>query len=144
MLKIYKLRLGDTFDHAAQELKKYLRMMMPECGEIDIHYAPDAKDGFRLGLLQDFGLPNEAEDPVLDDIIHVDTTAEGGILAGSNPRSVLFSVYRLLKENVLLASISHGPRVEIPHGTSCIQAGDTVVVVTTQRGAIDTLNDIFA
>ena len=27
MLKIYKLRLGDTFDHAAQELKKYLRMM---------------------------------------------------------------------------------------------------------------------
>ena len=49
-----------------------------------------------------------------------------------------------LKENVLLASISHGPRVEIPHGTSMIQAGDSVVVVTTQRGAIDTLNDIFA
>ena len=99
MLKIYKLRLGDTFDHAAQELKKYLRMMMPECGEIDITYDPEAKAGFRLGLLQDFGLPNEAEDPVLDDIIHVDTDEEGGILAGSNPRSVLFSVYRMLREN---------------------------------------------
>ena len=99
MLKIYKLRLCDPIDHAAQELKKYLRMMMPECGEIDIFYDPNATTGFRLGLLQDFGLPNEAEDPVLDDIIHVDTDAEGGILAGSNPRSVLFAVYRMLREN---------------------------------------------
>ena len=49
-----------------------------------------------------------------------------------------------LKANVLLASISHGGRVEIPHGDSMIQQGDSVVVVTTQRGAIDTLNDIFA
>ena len=99
MLNIYKLRLGDTYDHAAQELKKYLRMMMPECGEIDIAYDPNAKTGFRLGLLEDFGLPNEVEDPVLDDIIHVDTDAQGGILAGSNPRSVLFAVYRMLREN---------------------------------------------
>ena len=99
MLKIYKLRLCDPIDHAAQELKKYLRMMMPECGEIDIAYDPNATTGFRLGLLEDFGLPNEAEDPVLDDIIHVDTDAEGGILAGSNPRSVLFATYRMLREN---------------------------------------------
>ena len=49
-----------------------------------------------------------------------------------------------LKENVLLASISHGAKVEIPHGNSVIQQGDSIVVVTTQRGAIDTLNDIFA
>ena len=99
MYTIYKLRANDTIDYAAQELKKYLRMMMPEGGEIPIVYDPNAKEGFRLGLLEDFGLPNGVEDPVLDDIIHVDTTAEGGILAGSNPRSVLFSVYRLLKEN---------------------------------------------
>ena len=99
MLKIYRLRNDSAIEYAAQELKKYLRMMMPECGEIDIAYEPGAKDGFRLGLLEDFGLPNEAEDPVLDDIIHVDTHAEGGILAGSNPRSVLFSVYRMLREN---------------------------------------------
>ena len=99
MYVINKIRADQVIDHAAQELKKYLRMMMPECGEIDIHYAPDAKDGFRLGLLQDFGLPNEAEDPVLDDIIHIDTTNEGGILAGSNMRSILFAVYRFLREN---------------------------------------------
>ena len=99
MLKIYRLRNDSAIEYAAQELKKYLRMMMPECGEIDIAYDPEAKTGFRLGFLEDFGLPNEAEDPVLDDIIHVDTDAEGGILAGSNPRSVLFAVYRMLREN---------------------------------------------
>ena len=99
MLTIKKVRANHVIDYAAEELKKYLRMMMPECGEIDIFYDPQAKDGFRLGLLEDFGLPSEAEDPVLDDVIHVDTTAEGGILAGSNPRSVLFSVYRFLREN---------------------------------------------
>lgn len=99
MLTIHKLRSDSAIDYAAEELKKYLRMMMPECGEINISYAPEATDGFRLGLLEDLGLPNEAEDPVLDDIIHIDTTPEGGILAGSNPRSVLFAVYRFLREN---------------------------------------------
>ena len=49
-----------------------------------------------------------------------------------------------LRPNVLIASISHGVDVEIPHGSSMIREGDSVVVVTTERGAIDTLNDIFA
>ena len=99
MFQIKKIRADHVIDFAAEELKKYLRMMMPECGDILISYEPDATDGFRLGLLEDFGLPNEAKDILLDDVIHVDTTAEGGILAGSNPRSVLFAVYRLLKLN---------------------------------------------
>lgn len=99
MFKIYKLSLSEPVDFAASELKKYLRTMMPDCGEIDIAYDPKATDGFRLGLLEEFGLPNEAEDPDLDDIVHIETTEEGGILAGSNPRSVLFAVYRFLKEN---------------------------------------------
>lgn len=99
MLAIKKMRADHVVDFAAEELKKYLRMMMPQCGEIDIVYDPEAADGFRLGLLADFGLPSEAEDPVLDDVIHIDTDCTGGILAGSNPRSVLFAVYRLLREN---------------------------------------------
>ena len=99
MLTIYKLRADHVVDFAAEELKKYLRMMMPRCGEIDIAYDPTAKEGFRLGLMEDHGLANEAEDPVLDDIVHIDTNCEGGILAGSNPRSVLFAVYRYLKLN---------------------------------------------
>ena len=99
MLQINKLRADHVIDYAAEEMKKYLRMMMPECGEVEIRQDANAKDGFRLGFLEDFGLPNEAEDPVLDDIIHIDTTAEGGILAGSNSRSVLFAVYRFFREN---------------------------------------------
>lgn len=99
MLTIKKLRADHVVDFAAEELKKYLRMMMPRCGEIDISYNPDATDGFRLGLLQDFGLENEAADPVLDDIVHIDTRENGGILAGSNPRSILYAVYRFLKLN---------------------------------------------
>ena len=99
MYRIKKVRLNNTVDFAAEELKKYLRMMMPACGEIDIVYEPEAKDGFRLGLMEDFGLPCEAEDVTLDDVVHIDTTEDGGILAGSNPRSVLFAVYRFLKCN---------------------------------------------
>ena len=49
-----------------------------------------------------------------------------------------------IRPNVLIASISHSGKVEIPHGASTISEGDSVVVVTTERGAIDTLNDIFA
>jgi len=99
MMQIIKINADHTIDFAAEELKKYLRMMMPDIGEIDISFDPDGQEGFRLGLLEDFGLPSEAEDAKLDDVVHVETTEQGGILAGSNPRSVLFGVYRMLKEN---------------------------------------------
>ena len=100
MYQIYKITSHPTVDFAAEELKKYLRMMMPEAGEIFIEYAPDAKDGLRLGLMEDFGLDtSEAEDLFLDDILHIDTDGENGIIAGSNHRSVLLAVYRYLREN---------------------------------------------
>ena len=99
MLQICKLRDDSVLNFAAEELKKYLRMMMPEEKVVDIRCDPKATDGFRLGLLQDFGLPCEAEDPLVDDIVHIETNECGGILAGSNPRSVLFAVYRYLKLN---------------------------------------------
>ena len=100
MFSINKITSHPVVDFAAEELKKYLRMMMPYSNEITIHYAPDAKDGFRLGLMADFGLDtSEAEDTELDDILHIDTDACSGIIAGSNPRSVLLAVYRYLKLN---------------------------------------------
>ena len=99
MYYIYKITSDPVVDFAAEELKKYLRMMMPEAGDVRIVYDPAATDGFRLGLLEAFGISSEAEDPLLDDVVHVDTRSEGGILAGSNPRSVLFAVYRMLREN---------------------------------------------
>ena len=49
-----------------------------------------------------------------------------------------------LKKGVLLATISHGGKVEIPHGDSRLQLGDSVVAVTTARGSLQKLNDIFA
>ena len=100
--KIYKISDNATVDYAAEELKKYLRMMMPECGNVDIKRAFGGipKDGFVLGLMSDLGLcTSEAEDPSLDDILHIDTDDLSGIIAGSNPRSVLMAVYRFLFEN---------------------------------------------
>ena len=48
------------------------------------------------------------------------------------------------KANVLIASISHGSTTEIPNGDSTFNVGDTLVIVTTGRGSIRQLNDIFA
>ena len=100
MFRIYKVISHPTVDFAAEELRKYLWMMMPECGGISVEYKPDATDGFRLGLMSDFGLDtSEAEDLFLDDILHIDTDEQGGIIAGSNHRSVLLAVYRFFREN---------------------------------------------
>ena len=99
--KIYKLTDHMVVDFAAEELKKYLRMMMPECGDIAISRTTVREnDGFTLGLMQDFGLDvSEAADVELDDIIHIDTTKKSGVIAGGNPRSVLLATYRYLQEN---------------------------------------------
>lgn len=100
MYTIYKISSYSAVDFAAEELRKYLRMMMPECGNIEIKYSPEARDGFRLGLMQDFGLDiSDAEEPELDDVIYIDTDTEGGIIAGDNPRSVLLAVYEYLRQN---------------------------------------------
>ena len=97
MLQIKKLRCDHVIDYAAEELKKYLRMMLPDGGDVVISTDPEAKDGFRLGLIEDFSLPFDGEDARFDDVVHIDTKEDGGILAGANPRSVLFAVYRFLK-----------------------------------------------
>ena len=49
-----------------------------------------------------------------------------------------------LKNNVLVASITHGSKTEIPNGNSVFHPGDSVVVVTTARGSVRQLGDIFA
>ena len=100
MFKIYTLDTNETITFAAHELRKYLRMMMPECGAIHIEYKPDAKDGFRLGLMQGLGLDvSDVKDTELDDILYIDTDCEGGVIAGDNPRSVLLAVYEFFRQN---------------------------------------------
>jgi len=96
---IYKIRSESPIDFAAEELRKYLRMMMPDAGDCKVKFDPAAADGFRLGLMEDFGLDtSDAEDTELDDILYIDCGTEGGIIAGSNPRSVLLSVYEYFRQ----------------------------------------------
>ena len=47
MYCIHKITLNPTVDFAAEELKKYLRMMMPRCGEVAIDY--DRSEERRVG-----------------------------------------------------------------------------------------------
>ena len=48
-----------------------------------------------------------------------------------------------LKSGVLLVSITHGSQAVIPNGDSTFQVGDTIVVVTSNIGKLQQLNDIF-
>ncbi len=100
MFKIKKITSNHIIDFAAEELKKYLRMMMPGSGEVEISYEPAAKyGGILLGLMQDFKLDvSDAEEPELDDILYIYMGKKEGIIAGSNPRSVLLSVYEYLRQ----------------------------------------------
>ena len=98
MYAIWKITAHPTVDFAAEELKKYLRMMMPRCGEIPIAYGRAATDGLRIGLMQDFALDvSDAQDPALDDIVYIETQETGGVIAGSNPGATLIAVYRYLR-----------------------------------------------
>ena len=48
------------------------------------------------------------------------------------------------KAGVLIASIGHGSKTEIPNGDSVFQQGDSLVIVASGRGSIRQINDIFA
>ena len=47
------------------------------------------------------------------------------------------------RANVLVASIARRGQTEIPNGDSVFHAGDTVVVVTTDRGSVLHMGDVF-
>ena len=49
-----------------------------------------------------------------------------------------------LRPNVLLVSITSGAVTTIPNGDSSFRKGDTIVVVTSGRGKLRQINDIFA
>ena len=98
MLTIHKLTAASAIDFAAEELRRYLRMMMPEGGHTAIDTDGAAAGGFRLGLLSDFGLPDgDVADAHMDEILYADCTEAGGIIAGNNPRAVLLAVYEYLR-----------------------------------------------
>ncbi len=98
MLKISVLHPSSTAFFAAEELKKYLKMMMPRKGEIPVSYDPSAKEGFRLGLMSELGLDlSDVRDPLMDDTVYLDTDEGGGLIAGSSEGALLIAVYRYLR-----------------------------------------------
>ena len=150
---INKITSHETVDYAASELKKYLRMMMPKSGDVRITYAPEAKDGFRIGLMQDFGLDvTDAKDTALDDILYIDADNSGGIIAGDNPRSVLLAVYEFFRQNgcrwlfpgvdgeyVPLKNIE---AVKYRHAPSCRYRGPCIEGACSQQMLLETIDFI--
>ncbi len=49
-----------------------------------------------------------------------------------------------LRPNVLLASITHGAKSQVPGGDSVFLPGDTIVVVTSGQSTLNQITDIFA
>ncbi len=75
---------------AADELKKYFRMMMPRCGDPVIAYS--GAEGFCLGVAEDL----TGKDT--DDILRIETCSCGGKIEANSPRGVLLAVYQYLRE----------------------------------------------
>lgn len=97
-MNIIKITDNQVVDFAAEELRKYLMMMRPESQTPFIVRA--CGEGIKLGLMEDFNLDiSDCKDKLLDDIVYIDTKGENGIIAGSNPRSVLLAVYEYLRQN---------------------------------------------
>ena len=92
----------ETAQYAAEELKKYLDIMNPGFCE-KIVFAENAEiqpeEGvIKLGLLDDFGFDtSDVRDYACDDVLYIDIKNGSGIIAGSNIRSILLSVYRYLR-----------------------------------------------
>ena len=95
MLRIIPVSDHPAVHFAASELKKYLRMLLPEGGDVAV---AAGGEGFRVGLTRDLHIDDrEAADPALDDLIVIRTDACGGVIAGTNPGAVLIAVYRYLR-----------------------------------------------
>ena len=82
--------------------------------------------------------------------ISVHTIADGQVeavefLVDSTTKNCGIPLKQLkLRSNVLIAGITHGTETQIPNGDSIFQEGDHVVVVTSGRGILKNINDIFA
>ena len=86
-----------TLRYAAGELQRCLNRMNgdPLARIVERSQYQPAGPGIWLGLFSDVGLNAQSPHP-LDDEIHVAVEGDHGLIAGSNPRSVLMAVYRYL------------------------------------------------
>lgn len=77
--------MNNAIIFAKEELQKHLDIL-------------GVKADISLGLFSDFDISLNVEDPYYDDAIAISVTDRTGYIAGSNERSVLIGVYRLLEE----------------------------------------------
>ena len=75
----------DVISFAKDELEKYLKLT-------------NVKADIKVGLFEDFNDYIEVEDPYHDDAFIIKVEKKRGYIAGSNPRSILFGIYRLFEE----------------------------------------------
>ncbi len=88
-----------AIDLAAAELVRYLNQMAG-CSDAAAIVSDDstASPAIEVGLASEMGIAIEGlADPSRDDAIHIDVRNSQGVIAGSNPRSVLFAAYRFLE-----------------------------------------------
>lgn len=87
---------------AANELVRYLALLTATPPAAPATGAAAEGPGLRLGTFADFGPAARpwpvVPDPELDDAVYIETAGASGIIAGSNPRSVLLATYRYLTE----------------------------------------------
>ena len=117
-MDIYKFSQNHVVDFAAEELKKYIMMMEPRKNAPEIFVGADKGEGLKIGLMRDFGLESYAKgNTYLDDSIYIDADEHGGIIAGSNERSVLLGVYEYLRKNgcIWLFPGVDGERIPVKH-----------------------------
>jgi len=96
---IFRLGSEPGIKFAASELKKYLGKATGRSFAARASKAcSPSQPGLWLGLFSDFPsvAPEAAGAGPFDDEVFIRTGAKGGIIAGSNPRSVLLAAYRFL------------------------------------------------
>ena len=97
-MEIRILKENETVRYAAEELKKYLKLV-DESVDAEITVAPiKSNEGITLALLSELGLSvDDVDDPLVDDVVDVDIVDLSGYIAGSNTRSILMGVYKYFK-----------------------------------------------
>ncbi|MDO5581527.1 MAG: DUF4838 domain-containing protein [Planctomycetia bacterium] len=103
-IRIRVLQKDPTTQFAAEELARYLELMSGKKGIADIEPFGEQKKFsgpiLQLGLFSDFQIQVDGQgNSELNDAVYVKADHSQGIIAGPNPRSILFAVYRFLEAN---------------------------------------------
>ena len=99
--KVFYRSPDPTISFAASELAGYLSIQTELSWSIEpVSGFQEASHGIWIGLAKETPLTiPKVDDPMLDDAIMAEIDSGTGIISGSNPRSVLLGVYRVLYEN---------------------------------------------